>query len=196
MPDRGCGTRYEDSVANAAARSSVAVVRTAVLVMNSGSVPLLCPFFEKCDGIFLTNSADGSKEFRPCDRSSAKSAHDVILKLKPDGLSVASLMDQTRGSFGPPGLVQLFSCRQRVDGTAFHAPQAVRQGKPRDDRRNATHQNELGQRFLFTIGLPPVASFVCETIVGLPSRDIKDCVIAPLSRVFYRKLIPMLRFFP
>ena len=70
--DRGCGTRYEDSVANAAARSSAAVVRTAVLVMNSGSVPPLCPFFEKCDGTFLANSADGSKEFRPRDQSSAK----------------------------------------------------------------------------------------------------------------------------
>jgi hypothetical protein len=50
--------------------------------MNSGSMPLLCPFFEKCDGILLINSADGSEEFHPCDQSGAKSACEVIMKLK------------------------------------------------------------------------------------------------------------------
>jgi hypothetical protein len=69
-------------VANVASGSSAAAVRTAVLVMNSGSMPLLCPFFEKCDGILLINSADGSEEFHPCDQSGAKSACEVIMKLK------------------------------------------------------------------------------------------------------------------
>jgi len=50
--------------------------------MNSGSMPLLCPFFEKCDGILLINSADGSEEFHPCDQSGAKSACEVIINIQ------------------------------------------------------------------------------------------------------------------
>jgi predicted Fe-Mo cluster-binding NifX family protein len=57
--------------------------RTAVLVMNSGSTSLLCPFFGKCDGVLLINAADGSREFHARDRSGAKSMCDLLLELRP-----------------------------------------------------------------------------------------------------------------
>lgn len=51
--------------------------------MNSGSTSLLCPFFGKCDGVLVINTADGSKEFHPRNRSDAESMCDLILELRP-----------------------------------------------------------------------------------------------------------------
>jgi hypothetical protein len=53
------------------------------MVMNSGSTLLLCPFFEKCDGVLLLDAADGSQRFHPRDRSGEKSMCDLLLELKP-----------------------------------------------------------------------------------------------------------------
>jgi predicted Fe-Mo cluster-binding NifX family protein len=52
--------------------------------MNSGPLPLLCPFFDKCDGVLMHNAMDGSTEFHPHDRSDGKSMCDLVLKLKAD----------------------------------------------------------------------------------------------------------------
>lgn len=109
-------SRCEDHVANAASGSPAAAVRTAVLVMNSGSVPLLCPFFEKCDGILLINSADGSRKLHRCDRSGAKSVSEVILKLKPRQLICGFIDGPEKEKFRAAGIdVRLGSCNCSVD---------------------------------------------------------------------------------
>lgn len=109
-------TRCEDGVANAVSGSSAAAVRTAVLVMNSGSIPLLCPFFEKCDGVLLINPADGSKEFHACDRSGATSACEVILKLNPRRLICGFIDGPEKEKFRTAGIdVRLGSCNCSVD---------------------------------------------------------------------------------
>lgn len=62
----------------------VAAGRTAVLVINLGSESLLCPFFDRCDGVLVHHTSDGSRDFHPRDRSGAKSMCDLLLELKPD----------------------------------------------------------------------------------------------------------------
>lgn len=111
-------------MANVVSGSSAGAVRTAVLVMNSGSEPVLCPFFEKCDGVLLTNSADGSKEFHPCDKSSASSVCEVILKLKPRRLICGFVAGLEKERFRSVGIdVRLGSCNCSVDEliTSFSA---------------------------------------------------------------------------
>lgn len=102
-------------MATAVSGSSAAAARTAVLVVNSGSVPLLCPFFEKCDGILLIN-ADGSKIFHPCDRSGAKSACQIILKLKPQRLICGFIGGPEKEKLHTAGIdIRLGSCSCSVD---------------------------------------------------------------------------------
>jgi hypothetical protein len=99
-------------VAYAASGSSVA--RTAVLVMNSGSAPLLCPFFDKCDGVLLHNAADGSQEFHPHDRS--RSMCDLILALKPEQMICGFINVAEMQKLRDAGIdVRLGSCNCAID---------------------------------------------------------------------------------
>lgn len=101
---------------HSASRSSTAAVQTAVMVMNSGSVPLLCPFFDKCDGVLLINSADGSTKFHPRDRSSAKRLCDLILELKPPKLICGFIGAAEKKKLRSAGIdVRLGSCNCPVD---------------------------------------------------------------------------------
>jgi hypothetical protein len=105
-----------DLVAEAASGSTAAAGRTAVLVMNSGSVPLLCPFFNKCDGVLLHNASDHSTDYHPRDRSGAKSMCDMLLELKPDriicGFVGGPEMQRLRGA----GVdIRLGSCSCPID---------------------------------------------------------------------------------
>lgn len=90
--------------------------RTAVLVINSGSESLLCPFFGKCDGILLINAADGSKEFHPRDRAGTKPFCDVILELKPRQLICGFIDEPENEKLRAAGIdVRLGSCNCPVD---------------------------------------------------------------------------------
>jgi hypothetical protein len=107
-----CGGLMPD----AASESLPSAGRIAVLVMTSGSMSLLCPFFSKFDGVLLHNAADGSREFHPRDPSGARSMCDLILELKPDqmicGFIAATETQRLRGA----GIdVRLGSCSCAID---------------------------------------------------------------------------------
>ncbi len=59
---------------------------TALLVINSGSGPVLCPFFAMCDGVLLIDEAGISTEFHQHNVWDARSLCDLILALHPRGL--------------------------------------------------------------------------------------------------------------
>jgi predicted Fe-Mo cluster-binding NifX family protein len=91
-------------------------VKTAVLVIRPGSESLLCPFFDKCDGVLLINAVDGSKEFHPCDCSSVKPAYELILKLQPRRLICGFIGGPERKMLSAAGIdVRLGSCSCSVD---------------------------------------------------------------------------------
>jgi predicted Fe-Mo cluster-binding NifX family protein len=105
-----------DRVADVASDSSAAGARTAVLVMNSGSTALLCPFFSKCDGVLLIDAADGSKKFHPRDRSGVKSMCDCILELKPGRIICGFIVEPEMQKLRAAGIdVRLGSCNCSVD---------------------------------------------------------------------------------
>ena len=100
----------------AALLSPTLAIKTAVLVIKSGFESLLCPFFDKCDGVLLINSVDGSKEFHPYDRSSAKPACELILKLQPRHLICGYISGHENDTLVAAGIdVRLGSCSCSVD---------------------------------------------------------------------------------
>lgn len=104
-----------DLVAHVTSGSSPATPRTAVLVMNSGATALLCPFFDKCDGVLL-NGEDGSQEFHPRDRSGTQSIGDLLLALKPARVICGFISESEKHRLCAAGIdVRLGSCSCAVD---------------------------------------------------------------------------------
>lgn len=60
-------------------------VRTAVLVMNSGQGPKLCPLFAKCDGVLLIER-DGSTSFHPNTERTAQFLSELVRAIGADRL--------------------------------------------------------------------------------------------------------------
>lgn len=111
-------------MAKAAFDSSAGAGRTGVLVMNSGATSLLCPFFNKCDGVLLIDAADGSKEFHPCDCTDAKSMCDLILELRPGRIICGFIVEPELQKLSAAGIdVRLGSCSCPVDElvSGFHS---------------------------------------------------------------------------
>jgi predicted Fe-Mo cluster-binding NifX family protein len=99
----------------ALARANFAL-KTAILVIWPGSEPRLCPFFDKCDGILLVDAHDGSKVFHPYDRSSAKPACALVLKLQPRQLICGFIGGPERKKLVAAGIdVRVGSCSCSVD---------------------------------------------------------------------------------
>lgn len=95
--------------------SSAVTPRTALVVMNSGSTVLLCPFFDKCDGVLL-NGEDGSQEFHPRGRSDTKSIGDLLLALKPARVICGFISEPEKERLRVAGIdVRLGSCSCPVD---------------------------------------------------------------------------------
>jgi hypothetical protein len=75
---------------------------------------LLCPFFDKCDGVLLYNAADGSQEFHPRDR--AGSMCDLILALSPEQMICGFIDVPEMQKLRDAGIdVRLGSCNCAID---------------------------------------------------------------------------------
>jgi hypothetical protein len=86
-----------------------------VLVMNSGATVLLCPFFDKCDGV-LVNGEDSSQEFHPRDRSGAQSMCDLLLALTPKRVICGFIDEAEKHRLRDAGIdVRIGSCSCAVD---------------------------------------------------------------------------------
>ena len=89
---------------------------TAMLVINSRSGPVLCPFFSKCDGVLLIDQAGKPTGFHHCDRSDAKSLCDLILALNPDALVCGFIAEAEKLRLELAGIdVRLGSCSCSID---------------------------------------------------------------------------------
>jgi hypothetical protein len=107
--------------------SSETGVGTAVLVMNLDSLPILCPFFTKCDGVLLFGSVGGPKEFHPRDRTGTKLASDLILELKPRRLICGFIDEPEKEKLRAAGIdVRLGSCNCSVDDLVSSFPSLPR----------------------------------------------------------------------
>ena len=93
-----------------------ATATTAMLVINSRSGPVLCPFFAKCNGVLLINPTDGSAEFHRHDRLDAKSLCDLILALSPRALVCGFIGETEKQRLHIAGIdIRLGSCSCSID---------------------------------------------------------------------------------
>ena len=89
---------------------------TAMLVINSRSGPVLCPFFSKCDGVLLIDRMGKPIGFHHCDRSGAKPLCDLILELKPRALICSFVGEAEKQKLRGAGIdVRLGSCSCSID---------------------------------------------------------------------------------
>jgi len=89
---------------------------TAILVINSHSGPMLCPFFQKCAGVLLIDGTGTSTEFHHRDRSGAKPLCDLILELKPRALICSFVGEAEKQKLRGAGIdVRLGSCSCSID---------------------------------------------------------------------------------
>jgi hypothetical protein len=95
-------------------RASAPII--AMLVINSRSGPVLCPFFSKCDGVLLVDQTGKPTEFHRCDRSDAKSLCDLILALNPDTVVCGFIGEAEKQRLRRAGIdVRLGSCSRSID---------------------------------------------------------------------------------
>lgn len=98
---------------------AAAASRIAVLVMNVGSVPVLSPFFDKCEGVLLLDAVDRSTEFHLRDPTDEKSTCDILVELKPDYVICGYVGEAEKRRLKACGIdVRLGSCTCPVDELA------------------------------------------------------------------------------
>lgn len=84
--------------------------------MSSGDLPLLCPFFNKCDGVLLVDPTARTARFYPRDRSGTKSVCDLILELQPRRIICGFIDMPERNRLRAAGIdVRLGSCNCPID---------------------------------------------------------------------------------
>jgi predicted Fe-Mo cluster-binding NifX family protein len=88
---------------------------TAILVLNSHRGPMLCPFFQKCDGVLLIDSTGKSTTFHERDRSGAQPLCNLIVKLKPRALICSFIGQPERRALRAAGIdVRLGFCSSSI----------------------------------------------------------------------------------
>ena len=103
-------------MAEASSVSSGAAIRTAVLVMHVGSMPMLCPFFGRCDGILLIDAAADSIDFYSSDRAGAKSMCDLLLEVRPAQCICGFIDEPEKEKLRAAGIdVRLGSCNCSIN---------------------------------------------------------------------------------
>jgi hypothetical protein len=102
-------------MAKLAIGSEVPSTRTAVTVMNSASGPALCPFFGKCDGVMVFDSASAVTQFYPNGERTAESMCKLLLDIRPHRLVCGFIAAPEKTKLRAAGVeVRLSSCTRAV----------------------------------------------------------------------------------
>lgn len=93
-----------------------ATSRIAVTVMDSGSEPVPCPFFGKCDGVVVLDAGTGVREFHRNPPRTPQSLCDLLLATGVDGLICGFISDPEIWRLSAAGIdVRLGSGRYSVE---------------------------------------------------------------------------------
>ncbi len=90
--------------------------RIAITVMKSGPVPMPCPFFGKCDGIWVIDAGTGATEFRPNPERTPVALCDLILAARPARLICGFIGDTEKQRLRAVGIdVRLGPCACTIE---------------------------------------------------------------------------------
>lgn len=90
-------------------------MRTAVLVMNTGHGPTLCPLFAKCDGVLLIEP-DGSRSYCRNSEATAQCLSELVLNTQCGRLVCGFIGSAEKEVLRNAGIdVRLGSCACSVD---------------------------------------------------------------------------------
>lgn len=90
--------------------------RIAITVMRSGPSRMLCPFFGKCDGIWIADAGTGATEFRSNPERTAAALCDLILAARPARLICGFVGDAEKQRLRAVGIdVRLGSCACTIE---------------------------------------------------------------------------------
>lgn len=90
--------------------------RIAIIVMKSETSPVLCPFFSKCDGIWIVDTGTGATEFHANPQRTAAALCDLILSAGPGRLICSFISDAEKQRLRAAGIdVRLGSCVSAVE---------------------------------------------------------------------------------
>lgn len=89
--------------------------RIAVLVMNTGHGPTLCPLFAKCDGVLLIEP-DRSRSYYPNTEGTARSLSELVLNTRSDRLLCGFIGSAEKEILQAAGIdIRVGSCACAVD---------------------------------------------------------------------------------
>ena len=90
--------------------------RIAITVMKSGPRPMPCPFFGKCDGIWIIDEDTGATEFRSNPERTPVALCDLILAARPAWLICGFIGDAEKQRLRVVGIdVRLGSCACTIE---------------------------------------------------------------------------------
>ncbi|SHK21780.1 Predicted Fe-Mo cluster-binding protein, NifX family [Roseomonas rosea] len=90
--------------------------RIAITVMKSEASPALCPFFGKCDGIWIVDTSTGVTEFRANPQRTPAALCDLILSANPGRLICSFIGDVEKRRLCSAGVdVRLGSCVNAIE---------------------------------------------------------------------------------
>jgi predicted Fe-Mo cluster-binding NifX family protein len=90
--------------------------RIAIAVMKSETSHALCPFFGKCDGIWIVDADSGATEFHANPQRTPAALCDLILSARPARLICGFIGDAEKRRLRAAGIdVRLGSCVSTVE---------------------------------------------------------------------------------
>ena len=93
--------------------------RVALLVIGRRAMPLLCPFFGKCDGFLLLDPSGRPAEYYPNEQRTADALCDLIVKSGANALICGFVGAPERRKLLTCGVdVRLGSCARPIDELA------------------------------------------------------------------------------
>ncbi len=96
--------------------SHAPATRIAITVMRSEPAPMLCPFFGKCDGLWIIDGDTGATEFHANPERTPAALCDLILAARPARVICGFIGDAEKQRLRAVGIdVRLGSCACSVE---------------------------------------------------------------------------------
>lgn len=103
-------------MASSASMPLLSLDRVAIIVARSRTGPVLCPFFGKCDGVWIIETRTAVGEFHGNPERTAQALCDLLLALRPTRLICSFIGKKEKQRLSEAGIdIRLGSCACPID---------------------------------------------------------------------------------